>query len=95
MVMLTKEEEGGQVRCHRYWPEDEDTYGQIKVVRTNEITYPKYILQEFMLSITRVCTYMLNVLYLMYVLCIYCVFSVYCISSIYMYSLHCTYVLCM
>ena len=55
VVMLTKEEEGGQVRCHRYWPEDEDMYGQIKVVHTSETTYPKYTLREFKLSHTRVC----------------------------------------
>ena len=48
IIMLTKEKEKGQVKCHRYWPESGvEIYGQFQVVlyATNE--YSDYIVREF------------------------------------------------
>ena len=49
IVMLTKEEERTRVRCHRYWPNTTDMYGQMKVVLVTENEYSGYIQREFKL----------------------------------------------
>ena len=52
--MLTKEKEGPRVRCHKYWPDGTDMYGQIQVVLISEYTYIEYTLREFKLIDTKV-----------------------------------------
>ena len=52
--MLTKEKEGGRVRCHKYWPDGNDMYGQIQVVHISETPYSEFILREFKLIDTKV-----------------------------------------
>ena len=54
IVMLTKEKEGTRVRCHRYWPDGSDMYGQIQVVSISENEYGGYIQREFKLIDTKV-----------------------------------------
>ena len=53
IVMLTKEEERTQARCHRYWPNETDMYGQMKVVLVTENEYSGYIQREFKLINTK------------------------------------------
>ena len=52
--MLTKEREGTRVRCHRYWPDGTDMYGQTQVVLLTENEYSGYIQREFKLIDTKV-----------------------------------------
>ena len=54
IVMLTKEREGPRVRCHRYWPDGTDMYGQTQVVLLTENQYAGYIQREFKLIDTKV-----------------------------------------
>ena len=54
VIMLTKEKEGGRVRCHKYWPDGNDMYGQIQVVHISETPYSEFILREFKLIDTKV-----------------------------------------
>ena len=54
IVMLTKEKEGPRVRCHRYWPDGTDMYGQTQVVNLTENQYAGYIQREFKLIDTKV-----------------------------------------
>ena len=56
IVMLTKEKEGPRVRCHRYWPDGTDMYGQIQVVLITENQYGGYIQREFKLIDNKVGT---------------------------------------
>ena len=55
--MLTKEKEGGRVKCHKYWPDSgAKTFSHLQVIlhATNE--YPDYVLREFKIIDTRVFT---------------------------------------
>lgn len=55
IVMLTKLQENGRTRCHRYWPETgAGSFGHYQVIRHNETTFPDYILRELRIVDTRV-----------------------------------------
>ena len=54
VIMLTKEKESGRVRCHKYWPDGNDMYGQLQVVQLTETPYSEYVLREFKLIDTKV-----------------------------------------
>ena len=55
IVMLTREREGGRVRCHRYWPDSAaGTYSYVQVILHAVHEYPDYILREFKMVDTRV-----------------------------------------
>ena len=61
IVMLTKEKEGGRVKCQRYWPQSgADNFGFLQLVLHSVNEYPDYILREFNMVDTRVST--LNVI---------------------------------
>jgi netrin-G3 ligand len=53
VIMLTKEKESGRVRCHKYWPDGNDMYGQLQVVQLTETPYSEYVLREFKLIDTK------------------------------------------
>ena len=49
--MLTKEREGGRVKCHKYWPSNNGAsmYGQFQVILHAVNEYPDYTLREMKL----------------------------------------------
>lgn len=50
VVMVTNEVEGGKLKCHRYWPDQNTraiTYGLIDVVLVKEETNNLYVFREF------------------------------------------------
>ena len=56
IVMLTKEREGGRVKCHRYWPASgASNFQQFQIIIHAVTEYPDYILREFKIVDTRVC----------------------------------------
>lgn len=55
--MLTKEKEGGRTKCHKYWPDSgAKTFSHLQVILHAVNEYPDYILREFKIIDTRVCT---------------------------------------
>ena len=61
IVMLTKEKEGGQVKCHRYWPESgAQTYGQFQVIPHAVNEFSDYFVREFKIVDIKVRTYPSN-----------------------------------
>lgn len=58
VVMLTKEREGGRVKCHRYWPTTgASNFRQYQVILHAVNEYPDYILREFKIVDTKVTRY--------------------------------------
>lgn len=58
VVMLTKEREGGRVKCHRYWPTTgASNFRQYQVILHAVNEYPDYILREFKIVDTKVTKY--------------------------------------
>lgn len=56
IVMLTKEREGGKIKCHKYWPESgASSYSSLQVILHAVSEFPDYILREFKIVNTRVC----------------------------------------
>ena len=55
IVMLTKEREGGRVRCLRYWPTTgTENFQQYQVILHAEHEYPDYVFREFKIVDMRV-----------------------------------------
>ena len=53
--MLTKEREGGRVKCHRYWPTTgASNFRQYQIILHAVNEYPDYILREFKIVDTKV-----------------------------------------
>ncbi|XP_077821479.1 receptor-type tyrosine-protein phosphatase U isoform X39 [Macaca mulatta] len=50
IVMITKLVEVGRVKCSRYWPEDSDTYGDIKITLVKTETLAEYVVRTFALE---------------------------------------------
>ena len=38
-----------QLKCHKYWPEESETYGQITVTATRKEQYADYVIRTFLL----------------------------------------------
>ena len=54
--MLTRENEGGRVRCHKYWPEKgANNYSTLQVIHHSEVEYPDYIMRDLKLVDIKVC----------------------------------------
>ncbi|KAG7279229.1 hypothetical protein CRUP_013621 [Coryphaenoides rupestris] len=47
MVMLTRCNEQGRVKCEKYWPEDSKHFGNITVTMTSEIVLEDWTLRDF------------------------------------------------
>ena len=63
IVMLTKEREGGRVRCHKYWPDSgARTYSSLQVILHAVSEFPDYTLREFKIVDTKVSTFNLYIL---------------------------------
>lgn len=55
VVMLTKEKEGGRVKCHKYWPDSgAKTFSHLQVILHSVNEYPDYVLREFKIIDTKV-----------------------------------------
>ena len=55
IVMLTKEREGGKIKCHRYWPTNgASNFRQYQIILHAVNEYPDYILREFKIVDTKV-----------------------------------------
>ena len=55
IVMLTKLEEDGKIKCHRYWPtEMTSTYGEIRVTIQEELELPDYTIRTFSVVMVRI-----------------------------------------
>ena len=55
--MLTKEKEGGRVKCHKYWPERGFVVSSdsgFQVILHSETEYTDYVAREFKLVNTKV-----------------------------------------
>uniref|UniRef100_A0A452U2E0 Receptor-type tyrosine-protein phosphatase U n=1 Tax=Ursus maritimus TaxID=29073 RepID=A0A452U2E0_URSMA len=50
IVMITKLVEVGRVKCSRYWPEDSDMYGDIKITLVKTETLAEYVVRTFALE---------------------------------------------
>ncbi|XP_070315161.1 receptor-type tyrosine-protein phosphatase U isoform X2 [Odocoileus virginianus] len=50
IVMITKLVEVGRVKCSRYWPEDSDMYGDIKITLVKTETLAEYVVRSFALE---------------------------------------------
>ena len=60
IVMLTKEREGGRVKCHKYWPDSgARAFSNLQVILHASNEYPDYILREFKIVDTMVCIHCL------------------------------------
>uniref|UniRef100_A0A8C9WCB0 Receptor-type tyrosine-protein phosphatase U n=1 Tax=Scleropages formosus TaxID=113540 RepID=A0A8C9WCB0_SCLFO len=47
IIMLTKLVEAGRVKCHKYWPEDNDVYGDMKITLLKTETLAEYAVRTF------------------------------------------------
>ena len=55
IVMLTKDKEGGRVKCHKYWPTTgAEAFGQYQVILHTINNYTDYTLREFKIVDTKV-----------------------------------------
>lgn len=53
--MLTKDKEGGRVKCHKYWPTSgAESFGQYQVIYHNSSQYADYLLRELKIVDTKV-----------------------------------------
>ncbi|CAB4018698.1 partial [Paramuricea clavata] len=52
IVMLTNLQERHKLKCHKYWPEESETYGQITVTATRREQYADYVIRTFLLKIS-------------------------------------------
>uniref|UniRef100_A0A8C6BJ46 Receptor-type tyrosine-protein phosphatase U n=1 Tax=Monodon monoceros TaxID=40151 RepID=A0A8C6BJ46_MONMO len=50
IVMITKLVEVGRVKCSRYWPEDSDMYGDIKITLVKTEILAEYVVRNFALE---------------------------------------------
>ncbi|MBV98490.1 Receptor-type tyrosine-protein phosphatase U, partial [Eschrichtius robustus] len=50
IVMITKLVEVGRVKCSRYWPEDSDMYGDIKITLVKTEILAEYVVRSFALE---------------------------------------------
>ncbi|KAG8506785.1 Receptor-type tyrosine-protein phosphatase U [Galemys pyrenaicus] len=50
IVMITKLVEVGRVKCSRYWPDDSDMYGDIKITLVKTETLAEYVVRTFALE---------------------------------------------
>ncbi|XP_077193279.1 receptor-type tyrosine-protein phosphatase U isoform X2 [Paroedura picta] len=50
IVMITKLVEVGRVKCSKYWPDDSDMYGDIKITQVNSETLAEYVVRTFTLE---------------------------------------------
>lgn len=50
IVMVTNETERGRMKCHRYWPDATETYGEIEVSKDSETTLKYHIERVFTLK---------------------------------------------
>ncbi|EPY87938.1 receptor-type tyrosine-protein phosphatase U precursor [Camelus ferus] len=50
IVMITRLVEVGRVKCSRYWPEDSDMYGDIKITLVKTETLAEYVVRSFALE---------------------------------------------
>ncbi|XP_023558737.1 receptor-type tyrosine-protein phosphatase U isoform X4 [Octodon degus] len=50
IVMITKLVEVGRVKCSRYWPEDSDMYGDIKITLMKTEALAEYVVRTFALE---------------------------------------------
>ena len=61
IVMLTKLEEKGRIKCHRYWPiERTSMYGSIRVTIQEELEFPDYTVRTFSVIMVRIYVGVLN-----------------------------------
>uniref|UniRef100_A0A8D0B6A3 protein-tyrosine-phosphatase n=1 Tax=Salvator merianae TaxID=96440 RepID=A0A8D0B6A3_SALMN len=50
IVMITKLVEVGRVKCSKYWPEDTEMYGDIKITQVKSETLAEYVVRTFTLE---------------------------------------------
>ncbi|XP_046853383.1 receptor-type tyrosine-protein phosphatase delta-like isoform X2 [Xenia sp. Carnegie-2017] len=50
IVMLTNLQERHKLKCHKYWPEDSESYDQIIVTGTRREQYADYVIRTFLLK---------------------------------------------
>ncbi|XP_060640646.2 receptor-type tyrosine-protein phosphatase U isoform X2 [Anolis sagrei] len=50
IVMITKLVEVGRVKCSKYWPDDSEVYGDIKIVQETSETLAEYVVRTFTLE---------------------------------------------
>ncbi|XP_028408092.1 receptor-type tyrosine-protein phosphatase S-like [Dendronephthya gigantea] len=50
IVMLTNLQERHKLKCHKYWPEESEVYGEITVIATRREQYADYVIRTFLLK---------------------------------------------